>query len=295
MKKSILTISLSIFSLYIQAQQIPNGGFETWKTTSFEPIFPIKYEDPENWQTLNVFVGGNAKKPIEKSTDKVSGSFSLLAQNVTFENTTFLDTASGFAATKFKVSQFPQFFNFYYKCDLKGAKDSVSIAAIATKYDPNTKKSDGVGFAGMNFVTSQSTYKFVSIPFFGTPGATPDTITILLSSSGSVKKNKTPGTSLWLDDLSIDYGPLGLIENYSENQVKVYPSPATDNFYITGLSDNSKSYRLLNTQGLVVKTGTIINPELTEVNIQNQNAGLYFIETFDMAQVRVSRHKVSIK
>ncbi|MBC7387766.1 MAG: T9SS type A sorting domain-containing protein [Opitutaceae bacterium] len=291
MKKSILTFIALSAGLLVNGQQIPNGGFENWKTTSFGPI---TYEEPEGWQTFNFFTGANIEKPVSKTSDRNGGSLALLATNVVSSGFGTVDTIPGIAYTKFKTNLPPISITGYYKSEIKKQGDSVAIAALATKYNKVTKQSDFIGIASFTVSTSQAVYKSFTAQFFAFSGSVPDSITITITSSD---KNNTPGTAVWVDDLAINYGPAAIDhQTDAENkEVNIYPSPASEVFYITGLKENTTNFKLINSQGLEVKNGLISNSTLTEINILDQPKGLYFIETFDKSQNRTSRQKVTIK
>jgi hypothetical protein len=63
-------ILLTVICLGIQAQNVPNGGFEEWETN-------LLFEEPEMWKSSNTEAIFSQIVTVEKSTQNYSGDFSL--------------------------------------------------------------------------------------------------------------------------------------------------------------------------------------------------------------------------
>jgi hypothetical protein len=82
------------------------------------------------------------------------------------------------------------------------------------------------------------------------------------------------------------------IDNNDRDQMKLYPNPTSNKFYITGLASGNR-IRISNLTGAVVveKTATM---DKEEISLQGQQFGIYFVTVSDANGI-VARYKVILK
>ena len=77
-KKYILLIFISVFTLTLNAQEIPNGNFEEW-----EDFQGINFEFPTGWITSSFAgVGAGLENNAVKVTDSHNGSYAIKLKTV---------------------------------------------------------------------------------------------------------------------------------------------------------------------------------------------------------------------
>lgn len=220
------------------AQQIPNGDMETWVA-----IGTSAKEKPEGWDTPDVLgevLFGLPESDVvdKKSTDAHSGTFSAelttkeltlpLIGPLTIPGTLALGTIvfqtmptiSAGVVGGYPMSEAPDSFLGFYKYS-PAAGDSMNIAVIAKK--------DGVQIGGgqMKDPTTVTEWTAFNVPITYAGGMTPDTIQIIISSSGGFS-SAVPGSVLKVDGMAFT----GLVsaDDIADADVDmdVYPNPASD-------------------------------------------------------------------
>jgi hypothetical protein len=177
MKTTLITLIVSAFTLAGFAQNVPNGGFETW-----ENLF--LYEDLVDWRIENSH--GFAENPgAIKSTDAYSGNFSIeLKPTLVDEDSIFSyfylgrigddGPAGGFAYT----DAFNQV-KGYYKCDM-AINDSATIYIV--KYYGDTPSETITKLGGVQNDWTEFTVDV--------PGGTPDSVFVgFISSDVMLEEN----------------------------------------------------------------------------------------------------------
>lgn len=278
MKKIILAIA--VFSaLGLNAQTIPNNGFEDW-------TFPFPFEDPNDWATLNVisFLGG----PISttKSTDAHSGSFS--AKSVSFEadisGSGTMDSLAGImfiGSIDFASQSSVQGIAFNYKPDslivwtksnlLSG--DSSAIQVSLTKWNAATMSQDQIAQGFYLEEQSSSTFKRVSIPIEYNSAEAPDTMAIFVLSGISAIH---PGSAIWVDDFSFVYNSAS-VEEIGGVSCSFFPNPADHVLTISAVKD--ENIEVLTAAGVKVDAFVLFENETKQLNTAEYPSGVYFLKS----------------
>lgn len=192
--------------------QIPVSDFEDWTQAPF-----TSYEEPTGgwWTTLNGLSGLGCPVTVIKTTDAHSGSYAaklttrqwgtltipglLLSGEFNIQNQNFLVQGQPF-------TQVPTSFRGWYKFSPEGG-DSAAIAALLVRWNTGTQRRDTIGLAVLSVLDSVSNWTMFDLPFvFWQTGVTPDSILVALVSSGDGQNfNGQVGSTLWIDDLELDY------------------------------------------------------------------------------------------
>lgn len=256
--KRIFTLVLVILVMGgLRAQQtIPNGDFETWYTVPVSQT--VNYEEigsgpADNWLgTLNALAavpalaGGPGPVTVFKTTDKYRGNFAAKAVSATFQfgpvpifipgmiGTAVLDMANiraliGKPCADCRPMKLKGFFKFE---PVNG--DSCSAAILLSKWNPVSGRRDTVGFGRIVQKEAVETWKEFEVPVNYNGTGPIDSISVLVVASAGYNLSSfmecagQPGTTMYVDDLMLEY-PAGLLEPvFSQVSVKVYPNPVSD-------------------------------------------------------------------
>jgi hypothetical protein len=286
MKKKLLRFCstlalLCLFGKAIGQNPIPNYDFETWRTDTIHQLFSyFTYNHPTGWNALAcAYYWGFSSTPgpisCYKSTDKYSGNYAL---NLNVNN----DSVGADVNAYFPLGYRPLQLNGYYKCNaVTGDSSIIQVEIIkGNSYswsfgDTNAVElgSGKILFAG----TSVSTYQPFSIPIVYKPGTdVPDSAMIMISSTNKIGISK-PGQQLWIDDLSFS-GAVGVDEDLTENNIYVYPNPASDHLTIdfrnkTHLDNEVEIFDVVGKNIIAEK----INANSGKINIASLENGIYIM------------------
>lgn len=157
--------------------------------------------------------------------------------------------------------------------------DSDYFRVTAKGYLNGTPKTDSVVFylADYRFADNSKDYIVNDWQWMNlTPLGLIDSIQFVLSSSdnGSFGMN-TPGFFA-IDNLTVKYYTSLASVNQQKWQVNMYPNPATDKITIDFASSSALAYRLINLQGVTVKSGQLSSGE--SLLVDQLPAGIYLLQ-----------------
>ena len=295
MKKIILLIYIAILSIPAFSQNIPNGGFEEVfiDTVFSEQSYPI------NWLSLDL-LGANIEcfpylPQGVLSDESMTGNYSIKMETHACEEVGngLVHRAGGYGTGNGGVwppfdhshsySERPDHLNFYYKFHQEG-NDSAYVDFMLFNYDftpdiPWYERYDTIAFSVGYIFEETSEYIQYSLPVFYLSDSIPDFVSIYF---GSGKKNNctlptcTPGTTLWVDDVSVSGGTVGINTIAHEaSKYNLYPNPAVTFFNI----ETNENVHILNVQmfdfsGRKIKYW-IGNQKV--FHIENIPSGIYFV------------------
>jgi len=98
-------------------------------------------------------------------------------------------------------------------------------------------------------------------------------------------------------DSTLEYclNPTSILETGNiPNEISIFPNPSNSNFYISVMKDVAKelSYRVLNLQGKIIRSGAIITEKTTELSLTDIDNGLYIIEIYEINGALLHREKL---
>lgn len=239
-------ITLCLCSFISAAQNtIPNLDFESWVLSA-----STRYEDPTPsniWATPNyamdLILGNPSTSIVQKSSDAHSGNYAALmkSRNIVgnFAGATlftgYLNTASPFNPIPMLGVPFtgrPIAMKGWYKYAPVGG-DSSSIYIKLTKWNITTNTQEVVGFAEKRDYTAVATYSAFNLVVNYLSNDIPDSITLVFSASAGAEFGVGQvGSSLWIDDVELDYGASSINENMISSTVQFYPNPFTSSLQI---------------------------------------------------------------
>jgi len=230
----ITVILFSCFSTIVKAQTaIPNGDFENWVTHS-------NYSDPQYWSTPNsalMSIPLFGKNVVFKSTDHYSGQYSakLMTQHISMPGAPF--DAPGFITLGtlnidivnqtysvtggVPITDKPTHLMGYYKFQPQGG-DSCVIGIALFKTTAGVQDTIAYGYLTTKDTVNDWTHFSAWIDY--KIQENPDTMNIIAVSSAQTPM--TPGTTLYVDDLSLDY-TVGFNEKDPATGIAVYQDKET--------------------------------------------------------------------
>ncbi len=307
---TLVLLALALNSAYSQSAilkenvQIPNGDFENWYNVVVNPT--LNYDDigtgpTDNWMaTLNSLAavpplaGGPGPVTVFKSTDKYAGTYAAKAVSANFP----LGPATIFIPGMIGTAQMdmvgvrallgkpcndckPLNFKGYYKFEPVNG-DSCSAVILLSKWNTAAKKRDTLGYGKMVQRNAVSTYTPFDITINYTSTEISDTMTLLVVSSagfnvinfmGSVGQ---PGTTMYVDNLTLEYANGIQQVLMPEVAVTTYPNPASDVLHVD-LSKQIKngSLEVYNVSGRLVGSYSLSSANNT-IPVYNLVNGVYY-------------------
>ena len=256
MKQLLLAISILI-GTSIQAQQIPNGGFENWVQESYG-------EEPANWgefglQFLNSISPGSIDSTIVKSQDAYSGTYAMEIRSKALSGVP-TDTIiplvmlnlknSNLDSAKMKIDSTLLSLSGYIKQDLVSAdSNSTSISVFVYSGGSIT------GLGAMEFNMNIVNYTSFDIPIFYFGTIAGDSIEVWITAGNS--NAPVPGNIMLLDDFELHYQTaITGIEETISSEISVYPNPFNDQLIIELQTSNTKEFKIYLQQQHINKNTT---------------------------------------
>lgn len=289
-KKIILIFTLS-FGFSVNAQQLPNGGFENW-TPGFG------FEDPTSWASLNALSIIGVPISVSKSTQSHSGSFSVKVETIAadLEMTGMpsptpgilfigsLDILSQSVVVGMPFTAKPDSLVGWVKYSPVNG-DTSGLVVQLTKWNATTMSQDMIGL-GFHLAFAGSAFSRFSVPIDYLLEDAPDTLSInVLSSLG----NGQIGSAIWIDDLALIYNnTIQVNEIAASTFFNVFPNPVNDQLSIE--SKIADKIAIYSSTGTEIDSFEVSPETSKKFDVKLLSNGLYFIKN---TRAEVKRFVVS--
>ncbi|NQW29958.1 MAG: PCMD domain-containing protein [Ignavibacteria bacterium] len=286
---SPLAIALLAAPVFGQTQ-LSNGDFEEWTLTKGSGNFK-DYEEPSNgWSSGNgvIHVAPNTNPVVVKSTDAAVGNYSakLITQSIFGQIAAgslfigrFKLNLTDFAASAILGASFtdrPTKFRGHYKYTPANG-DSATMYARLTRWTGTAQVV--VGQAVLTEYGAVSEWRRFDIPFQYNSGATPDSIRVVLASSAGGENFKGEiGSTLFVDNVQLDYTPLS-VDNVPRQSVDDALRLLGNVIEISCNSAAPTVVRIVNSCGMLVRELTT-SSEIDFVDCTSLPRGVYFASAF---------------
>ncbi len=283
-----LIILLSSTSIFAQ-QQFLNSDFENWKHyPSSTPGFS-SYDQADHWASGNdlLTLAFGVQPPTEKTTDAQSGTYAVkltsrtaynqLAAGNLFLGTFQLNLTNYPASVKLgsPYTDKPSGFNVYYKYSPVNG-DSCSIEFYLFKWNSASNQRDTVGYGYFKTNQTVSNYTLLSAPITYIKDVTPDSATMVFSSSGGWKQLKgQAGSTLFIDNLSLDFITLSTTSPLANTGATLFPNPAKDIVQLNNAPFTSGTMYFYNNQGSIVSTKVWNSASSSSISVSDLAPGYY--------------------
>ncbi len=287
---SLILVLICLFSLKSISQQLPNQGFEEWKTDDSKLFDDL---DGGFWGTINKLrlLGPQAPVTTEKSTDTHSGSYSAKITTKTFGSFKIVGIiATGFFNQKaagfiegMPFTSKPAKLSGYYKF-IPVNNDSCSAYINLTKYNTISNKKDTIAEGLLVMQGEQNQWTKFEIPIKYYLNSTPDTIKVaFVSSAGTVgmgsTQNAQVGSSMFVDDLILDYGTEVDIPSASSSKIKLEYSQLSSSIILTSNYFDDGLISIYSSEGKLIMTKDFKISD-SQVDFSTQPCGVYLYKIF---------------
>ncbi len=305
MKKTICTLLLLAGAcLGVSAQNINNGGFENWRTTSFGQV-PTGMA----WVTsdsLLDFLGASAMGSLVKVDGAVEPAnvhggtaavgFKTIRSYVPLAGDTvnvagilllgdFDFTTQDFSPVPF--SGHPTMLTGYYKLPANGMGDYLLV---------NAEFRDGTGTIGTledGLNVEGANYKSFSLPISWSTSADADSIMLSFELTNDTADNHM-GSSAYLDDIAFSY-PSGIKENLGASTfLKCYPNPAVSVLYVENTGKETLTVSIVDVSGKEYLRKTV-GVQKEQLDVSGLTNGIYFYQFRNSKGETVYGGKVAIR
>ena len=257
-----IILFFSLFTASINAQEIPNGGFEEWETMQ-----GFNAEFPTGWITSNFLgVAAGLEPNAVKTTDAYQGTYAIKLSTVDGFYTD--EHLVGTALYDGALDKTPSELRGYYKTSLVG--DDVAYISIDV-----IGAGSFIGGAVIEFESSQSDYTYFSVPIDYIV-ENPDAEYFYLSILSSIEDGVV-GTSITIDGLNFD-GTTAVSDFKTANiDAVVAPNPVSDVLEISmGKFLDQLDMSIYDKYGKLVETKQF--QQSIAIDVSQYPIGMYFIE-----------------
>ena len=278
----ILLIILSGIQGFTQTT-IPNAGFETW--VNGEP----QYWDTSNKNILGTLFEGVIEDTLTpqngnsavmmKTTLKVVGIIPVTLPGIITLGEIIIDyvNQTGTIAGGIPFTGRPDEFRGYYKAS-PASGDSCFIGIGISKWNGNQRDTIAEGYF---FESSkvQNWTEFI-IPLDYNTIDNPDSMNIIIGSSDITNMMAVPGSTLWVDNLSLVYGGVSVTDLALNKNFAVYPDDSRQNIIIAINFDETQKTKIsmftIDGKQVYEAVKSIRQSEET-INISSLPPGIYII------------------
>lgn len=293
MKKLVLYSTIALSGLSLDAQTIPNAGFETWVNNTETPQ---TYSVPQNWITIDVIQTAFSNDStfvvhsVVPASTPHSGTSAVRMQagvssngdtlgGVIYSVNSYADMMPLFLSTGvpgFTINARPANITGYYRMNISSG-DTGLCAMILSHWNASTQTRDTLFYTeGLEFPGNQSTWTAFSFPISYSSWVTPDTCLIAF---GLLSLNSAPHLTSFLevDDLAFSGTVIGIDEYASVGVGNVYPNPMTERAEIRleGTQLNNANLEIYDITGQLIRTDAGINGSVISFNRLTLAAGAY--------------------
>jgi len=277
MKKYTLII-LIIFPIITKAQLI-NGDFENIDTITLTNN--TTYQKPANWS-----YGWEGNYGTEITTDSYSGNYALKLWSWYYMQSNEELHYGDYSTNGVSLSNRPVSLKGYYKFTNPNIQpnknpDSVYVRILLTKHNSTLNVRDTISYTEKN-LREQNSYTSFEIELNYLSTQNPDTIQVYFRTSyfQGPSDNTNECNYLYLDNLSLNYSPLG-IEGIQEELYNLFPNPVSNNLEINS-NTAIKIIELYSIEGKLIKYFEFNSFQYQiKLNLDFLEKGLFFINAID--------------
>jgi len=270
--KIIASLWMATFITFSATAQdtIANPGFENWTNHG-------TYEAPDDWTTLNPLtfvVGITTAIKTTAAAEVRSGTYAIKLQTKSLAGnpepglitTGFVNTSAQTIDGGIPISSRPLALRGWYQYAPVGS-DAASFDIFLYKRDTTSGTREQIGSGSLTASSAVSTWTEFTVPVIYTSSDVPDTVKIVIYSSGFAPE---VNSTLLLDDLSYDFGTGIRDETPSLN---IFPNPASHKIVFEN-SLNAERVEVYTVQGKMLRHYPI-TPGMNTLDVSALEPGIY--------------------
>lgn len=277
---------LILFCFNSLAQEIPNGSFETWTNG-----------EPDTWNTSNQSVIGfgsfvTVNKDITAPhSGSASAKLTVVTKTIPFIGTKLsipgvltlgilnIDPIAQTASVSggYPFTGMPEKLTGYIKYQPVN-NDICAMGWGLTRWNNGVR--DTIGFGAIDTSGTINTWTYFEIQLRYLIQEAPDTLNILFLNSNPVDGIDHTGTTLWIDNLSFDYGTVAIAGITSARGLQIYAEPYARQLILTSSFGNLQNLdiSLFNMAGIETRNWKRSMQHSTEyLDVNNLPPGTYVI------------------
>ncbi|WP_333875513.1 T9SS type A sorting domain-containing protein [Flavobacterium sp.] len=294
MKNIYLTLSVFLLTAASLEAQVVNGNFENIKPNFLPSNWGMNFTqevslDTETGESVadEIMYTWCIPSLVYASFEPQSGQYAMEISNaynvtknevITGSATIFSDETQDAPGWNAGIPVAPganvSMLGFYYK--FMPAGDDIAEATIKVLNNQGVE----IGVATIDIAGTNDFYEYIYMPINYSGSVSPAfmTITFNMAKEGTTT---TFGSRLIVDNVVTNFAALGLDETPNENEFKMYPTVTESELNIIpgNLGEQSVAYKIINTQGKVVKMNTIneASSYVYTMDVSDLSAGVYFL------------------
>ncbi len=277
----ILLILTGTFQTIAHAQNpIPNPGFETWGGG-----------EPDGWNTINQSILGTSFICVTRDqSNPHTGTSCARLQTVTHDiflvgpvtmpgiltlGVITLDVLNmtGTVDGGVPINTQPNTLKGWFRY-LPSSGDSCILGIGLSRWNGSSRDTLAYGYKTIG--GQNPDWQEFSLPIDYLIWAIPDTMNIMFFSSNLLNGSPVTGSSLWVDDLSLEYGPVSVNNSGIRNNLVLKPGDDGQSMILMNVNENTTEVSIFSLNGTCIQT---INPPAgqSEINIDTSHlrAGIY--------------------
>ena len=305
----------SILSLSSFAQiQIQNGGFELWSGTNIQ--------HPDNWMTLEQAMGLKTNRWVYRETMPESmhsglNGVRLYSDTISIRSglpTTMADSTSQvllwpgiltygraryvnhkIESTGVPIYGRPTSLSMYVKI-YHPVTDTARLRVLLTRWNSYTQTQDTLAYERRDIfpdstIMNRFAYFIDSINYLMDGQA--DTVRVIIS-GGQRGNNLLQGNTVWIDDIKFNYPNDQIVHTNIEDEVILYPNPATVKIKIDAHS-NLAGYSVVfqDVSGVKVKE-IVLDEGATSIPIDDMKDGSYTYAILDRNKYKLHEGNINV-
>jgi hypothetical protein len=277
MRRLATLISFGFIVTHISAQQLSNGGFETW--TNGNPAswstshFCIAASTLESQETSIVYQGSSAIKLVSGTVPSPANiSYAGFAH---YGASIYDNSLQDFTMYGVALPYRPDSIQFAYRYSPSGS-DSANV--FLNLYKGNI--GNIIGIVNNNLGASSS-YRLVTLPISYMSAQIPDSIGLTFYSGGLFPP--VTGSTLYVDAVKLIYinAPNGIEPTEETVETRVYPNPTNSKLYIsTGEKMIGNSVKVYNVLGSEMLEHELLNTH-DAIDVSKLQSGIYLYRIVD--------------
>jgi hypothetical protein len=302
------TLLFILLSISAAAQvKLQNPGMELWSGN--------KLQRPDYWTTSEQAYGIKVNTWVFRETMPDNMHSGLNAVRLYSDTTSFLPGQSGqlvvvpgmiaygkasYINNKLVTSGLPVFgrpvsFSMYVKIS-HPVTDTTVLRVMLTRWNGRTLQEDTVAYERHNIFpdsTNMSQFAFYIDTIRYLTDGLADTARVIIS-GGRRGNVQTQGNTTWIDDMAFNYPNDPTLRSDAEEDMALYPNPATTKVTIDA-NDDLFGYTLLflDVSGILIKT-VLIDDGTTSVDVSDMHDGTYSYALLDRDQRPVHEGSLNI-
>ncbi|HLN52166.1 MAG TPA: PCMD domain-containing protein [Lentimicrobium sp.] len=276
----ILSISISFSNILPAQNPIPNNDFENWSGNT-----------PVDWDSSNESILGIDFTCVTRETnDPQNGQYSAKVQSVSHDiifvgtvtmpgiltlGNVIIDIVNqtGTVVGGVPVDGYPKFLKGYFKYQ-PALGDSCIIGIGLTRW--NGTNTDTIAYSYTKFGSNITNWQEFTLPVQYETFVEPDTMNIMFISSNIETGVVTGGSTLWVDNLWIEFSQVAVNDLGVNKRVYVYET-ADGNFITLNTREQILKADLYNINGFLLKTINATINYNPNIRISDLPSGIYLL------------------